>query len=384
MGAASSRDSDHQQSRLEAAPTIRKYDAMAKKKAHSLIKIPHSKPTLGPEEIKAVSDVISSGYVAEGAEVQKFEQSFADYLNIRHAVATNSGTSALHLALLALDVGPGDEVIIPSYVCCALLNAVNYTGATPVLADIYPDTYNLDATDVKKRLSNRTRAIIVPHLFGLAADLDSLLALGVPLIEDCAQAVGSEYAQCPVGTFGVAAIFSFYATKMITTGEGGIVVSNSRDIANKIRDLKTYDQKDDYRIRFNYKMTDVQAAMGLVQLGRMETIIRRRRAIAEQYTGSFKALGVSLPPDDSGHIFFRYVLGLKTNSSVWIQALTRQGIGCDRPVYLPLHRHMKRKGCPASEKAWKNSLSIPIYPSLTDGNVANVIEAVLDIASKNE
>jgi perosamine synthetase len=353
---------------------------MSKNKAHSLIKIPHSKPTLGSEEIQAVSSVISSGYVAEGAQVQKFEQSFADYLNIRHAVATNSGTSALHLALLALGVGPGDEVIIPSYVCCALLNAVNYTGATPILADIYADTYNLDAADVKKRLSSRTRAIIVPHLFGLAADLDSLLALGIPLIEDCAQAVGAEYARRPVGTFGVAAIFSFYATKVMTTGEGGMVVSDSRDITDRIRDLKSYDQKDEYNIRFNYKMTDVQAALGLAQLKRLESFIRRRRGIANQYSGSFKALGLNLPPDDPGHIFFRYVLGLKTNSSSWIQALARQGIGCDRPVFMPLHRQNKQMGCPASEKAWENSLSIPIYPSLTDGEVAKVIDAILNTA----
>ena len=345
---------------------------------------PHSKPTLGLEEQQAVSDVISSGYIAEGAVVQKFEQSFADYLDIPHAVAASSGTSALHLALLALDVGPGDEVIIPSYVCCALLNAVNYTGATPVLADIYPDTYNLDATDVKRRLSNRTRAIIVPHLFGLAADLDSLLALGVPLIEDCAQAVGSEYARCPVGTFGVAAIYSFYATKVITTGEGGMVVSNSQDIADRIRDLKTYDQKEGYKIRFNYKMTDIQAALGLTQLERLEAFIRRRRAIGGQYARSFKNLGLGLPPDDSGHIFFRYVLGLRTDSSSWIQALARHGIGSDRPVFMPLHRQMKRTGCPASEKAWKNSLSIPIYPSLTEKEVTKVIDAVLEAASQNE
>ena len=346
--------------------------------------IPHSRPTLGPEELKAVSGVISSGYIAEGAIVQKFEQSFADYLNIRHAVATNSGTSALHLALLALDVGAGDEVIIPSYVCCALLNAVNYTGATPVLADICPDTCNIDAADIKKRLSHRTRAIIVPHLFGMAADLGSLLALGVPLIEDCAQAVGSEYAQCPVGTFGVAAIYSFYATKVITTGEGGMVVSSSRDIADRIRDLKTYDQKDDHKIRFNYKMTDIQAAMGLAQLERLEAFIRHRRAIAGQYARSFKNLGLNLPPDDSGHIYFRYVLGLNTDSLSWIQTLARQGIGSHRPVFLPLHRQMKRKGFPASEKAWKNSLSIPIYPSLTDEEVTKVIDAVLDTAAKIE
>jgi dTDP-4-amino-4,6-dideoxygalactose transaminase len=354
---------------------------MENESEHKLIAIPHSRPTLGAEEIKAVSRIILSGYVAEGVIVQEFERSFADYLNIQHAVATNSGTSALHLALLALEVGPGDEVVIPSYVCCALLNAVNYTGATPVLADICPDTYNLDAADVKKRLSGHTKAIIVPHLFGMAADLNPLLKLDVPIIEDCAQAVGSVYAQRPVGTFGVAAIYSFYATKVMTTGEGGMVVSNSKDIADRIRDLKTYDQKDDYKIRFNYKMTDIQAALGLAQLERLDSIIRRRRAIAEQYTRSFKTLDLNLPPDDSGHLFFRYVLGLNTDSQSWINILSGKGIGCDRPIYKPLHRQMKLKGYPVTEKAWKNSLSIPIYPSLTDDEVTRVIDAVLDASS---
>jgi len=339
--------------------------------------IPHSRPTLGPEEMRAVTDVISSGDIAEGVTVQKFENSFADYLSARHAVATNSGTSALHLALLALEVGPGDEVIIPSYVCCALLNAVNYTGATPVLADICPETYNLEADDVKKRISDRTRAIIVPHLFGLAADLDSLMALDVPIIEDCAQAVGSEYAQRPVGTFGVAAIYSFYATKVITTGEGGMVVSNSKKFADRIRDLKTYDQKDDYRIRFNYKMTDIQAALGLSQLQRLDFAIRRRRAIAEQYTRAFKILSLNLPAEDPGRIFFRYVFGLDRDALSFFQTLADKSVGCNRPIFLPLHRQLKQKGCPVSDKAWKNSLSIPIYPSLTDAEVATVIDAVI-------
>ena len=339
--------------------------------------IPHSRPTLGPEEVRAVADVISSGYIAEGAAVKKFENSFADYLSVRHAVATNSGTSALHLALLALEVGPGDEVIIPSYVCCALLNAVNYTGATPVLADICPETYNLEAADVKKRISNRTKAIIVPHLFGLAADLDSLMALDLPVIEDCAQAVGSEYAQRPVGTFGIAAIYSFYATKVITTGEGGMVVSNSKKFADRIRDLKTYDQKDDYRIRFNYKMTDIQAALGLGQLQRLDSAIRRRRAIAEQYTRAFRILSLNLPVEDPGRIFFRYVLGIDRGSYSFFQTLADKSVGCNRPIFLPLHRQLKQKGCPVSDKAWKNSLSIPIYPSLTDAEVTTVIDAVI-------
>lgn len=339
--------------------------------------IPHSRPTLGKEEIKAVSEVIASGHIAEGAVVQEFEQKFADYLNVKQAVATNSGTSALHLALLALEVGPGDEVIIPSYVCCALLNAVNYTGATAVLADICPKSYNLDAADVKKRLSSHTKAIIVPHLFGMAADLDPLLALNVPIIEDCAQAVGAVYNQRPVGTFGVAAVYSFYATKVITTGEGGMVVCNVKNIAERIRDLKTYDQKGDYKIRFNYKMTDIQAALGIVQLERLDSILRSRKVIAEQYTRAFKALDLNLPPDDCGHIFFRYVIGLNTDSRSEIEALAHKSIGCDRPIYLPLHRQMKRKGYPVTEKAWKDSLSIPIYPSLTKDEVARVIDAFI-------
>jgi perosamine synthetase len=343
----------------------------------------HSKPTLGPEEVQAVSEVISSGYVAEGDVVRRFEQAFADYHETRHAVATNSGTSALHLVLLALEVGPGDEVIIPSYVCSALLNAVNYTGATAVLADIHPGTYNIDAADVKKRINTCTRAIIVPHLFGMAADLDPLLALGIPLIEDCAQAVGAEYQQRLAGTFGIAAIYSFYATKVITTGEGGMVVSSSQDIIDRIRDLKSYDQKEDYRTRFNYKMTDIQAALGLSQLDRLDSIIRRRRAIAGLYTRSFKELDWGLPPDDCGHIYFRYVMGLNTNPEPWLQQLADRGIGSDRPIYLPLHRQVQGGTCLESEKAWNHSLSIPIYPSLTDQEVNRVIDAVLDVAFKN-
>ena len=344
--------------------------------------IPHSKPTLGPEEIQAVSNVISSGYVAQGAVVEKFERSFADYFDIRHAVATNSGTSALHLVLLALGVGPGDEVIIPSYVCSALLNAVNYTGAKPVLADIHPDSFNLDAADVKKRINDRTRAVIVPHLFGMAADLDPLQELDIPLIEDCAQAVGAEYKKRAVGSFGIAAVYSFYATKVITTGEGGMVVSDSKDIVDRIRDLKSYDQKEDYRIRYNYKMTDVQAALGLSQLNRLDTIIRRRRAIADQYTGSFEGLDIDLPADNSGHIFFRYVLGLNMNCLPWIRHLARKGVVGERPIYLPLHRQLNREDCPMSEIAWNHSLSIPIYPSLTDDEVTRIIDAVLIAASQ--
>jgi perosamine synthetase len=340
------------------------------------VTIPHSKPTLGPEEIKAVSEVIESGYIAEGRRVANFERAFEKFLGVDFAVSTSSGTSALHLTLLAMGIQPGDEVILPSYVCSALLNAVNYTGATPILAEISPDTYNLDAADLKKRLSRRSKAIIVPHLFGMAADLEPILALDVPIIEDCAQAVGTTYRGQLVGTFGEAAVFSFYATKVMTTGEGGMVVSKSKKIADRIRDLKSYDRKENYKIRFNYKMTDIQAALGLVQLGRLEYIIQRRQAIAQRYSSAFSGYNLKLPPSGNGHIYFRYVLGLHNSSAPWIQALVPMGIACERPIHLPLHRHMNQEGYPATEKVWQNSISIPIYPLLSDENIVRVIDAV--------
>ena len=338
--------------------------------------IPHSKPTLGVEESRAVSEVIESGYIADGKIVNKFERAFAKFLGVEYALSTNSGTAALHLTLHAMGVGPGDEVIIPSYVCSALLNAVNYVGATPILSEIHPDTHNLVATDVKGRISNRTKVIIVPHLFGLAADLKPLLELDVPVIEDCAQSIGAAYNQRPVGTIGVAALFSFYATKVITTGEGGMVVCNSGDIAARIRDLKTYDKREDYKVRFNYKMTDIQAALGIVQLQRLESIIRRRKAIAEEYTRAFNSCDLKLPPTDAGRIYFRYVLGLKMDSMPWIRELARMGIVCDRPIHIPLHRNLKISGYPVTENAWKQSLSIPIYPTLTDDEINRIIDAV--------
>ena len=338
--------------------------------------IPHSKPTIGSREAEAASEVIESGYIAEGKVVEQFEAAFAKFLGVDHAVSTNSGTSALHLTLLAMGVGAGDEVIIPSYVCSALLNAVHYTGATPVLAEIDSGTSNLDVTDVQKRINVCTKAIIVPHLFGLAADMEPLLKLDVPIIEDCAQSIGTTYHRCPVGTFGEAAVFSFYATKVITTGEGGMIATNSKKIAARIRDLKAYDQRRNYKIRFNYKMNDIQAALGITQLKQLEPIIRRRREIAERYDRAFNSLRIKLPPIDAGRIYFRYVLGLRMDSDPWMEELARLGIICERPIYFPLHRYLKLGGYPATEKAWRQSLSIPIYPALTDEEIGRIIESV--------
>ncbi len=349
-----------------------------KKEKLSVKFIPHSRPTMGQEEIESVSGVIESAQIAQGEVVQRFEESFAGYMGVRYGVCTSSGTAALHLTLLAMGIGTNDEVIIPSYVCPALLNAIKYVDATPVLAEIDPETYNIDPDNVKERITGRTRVVIVPHMFGLAANIDDLLALDVPIIEDCAQAIGSTYHNGRVGIFGQAAIFSFYATKVMTTGEGGMVVSNSKSLIDRGGDLREYDKKDEYKIRYNYKMTDIHAAVGLGQLARIETFIQQRRSIAQRYFQTFEPLGLKLPSKESGHIYFRYVIGLGADSERWIRILREKGIGCDKPIYLPLHRYLGLKEYPRTDEAWKQSISIPIYPSLSEEDIDRVIEVFKD------
>ncbi len=345
--------------------------------------IPHSRPTIGKSESEAAGQVIRSGMIAQGEMVEQFEQDFVSSLELGHGAAVSSGTAGLHLALLALDIGPGDEVIIPSFVCTALLNAVNYAGATPVLADIIPDTFNIDPGDVEKRISGRTKAIIVPHLFGLPADMDRLLQLDVPVIEDCAQAVGGQYKSRPLGTFGRLAVFSFYATKVMTTGEGGLVSSQDGALIEKIKDLRSYDNRKDYRVRYNYKMSDFQAAMGRSQLQHLAGFIRSRRDIAERYSDALGLFDVHLPRQNAGCIFFRYVIQMPGDAGLWIALLSQKGVACARPVYQPLHKYLGLAGYEHSDAAWFSAMSVPIYPSLTDDEVESIIGALNNCLEKS-
>lgn len=340
--------------------------------------IPHSRPTIGSAESRGVAAVIRSGHLAQGKMVQAFEQAFTERMMGAASAAVGSGTAALHLVLLAMGVGMKDEVIIPSYVCSALLNAVRYVDAKPVLADIDPDTGNIDPGDAEKRITRRTKAIIVPHMFGLAADLNGLAALGVPVIEDCAQAVGGTFAGKPVGTIGRAAVFSFYATKVMTTGEGGMVVSGSKELIKRIKDLREYDGTPDYKIRYNYKMTDIAAAMGLAQLEKLDSFIRRRRRVARQYDDFLAGLDVKRPPADPGHIYFRYVVELSSGTAAVLANLRKMGVMGARPVFRPLHRYLKQKGFINTDRAWQNSLSLPIYPGLARNDADRVLSAFME------
>lgn len=343
------------------------------------MKIPHSRPTLGEAEALAGQDAIQSGHIAQGDRVAQFEDAFARCLAVPYAACTNSGTSALHLTLLSVGIGPGDEVMIPSYVCTALLNAVHYVGASPVLADIDPVTFNMDPADAKKRMTEKTKAVVLPHMFGLTADMEGFLGLGVPIIEDCAQAVGGTINGSKAGALGHAAIFSFYATKVMTTAEGGMVVSNSKQLVDTVKDLRTYDERDDYIPRFNYKMTDIAAAVGMVQLSRLSDFVARRRHIAGIYSASFRDLPFRCPPDLPGHIYFRYIIQTEGDAGPVIEALRQKGIGCARPVHRPIHAFLGIDGYGVTEEAWRTSTSIPIYPLLTQAQIERIVQSVREV-----
>jgi perosamine synthetase len=339
--------------------------------------IPHSRPTIDCEETAAVVAVLESGQLAQGEQVCKFEESLAALIGVQGAVAVSSGTAALHLALLALEIGAGDEVLIPSFVCTALLNAIRYVRATPVLADINRETFNMDVRDLKRRQTHRTKAVIVPHMFGLPADIPEIVALGIPVIEDCAQSLGSRYEGMPAGSFGVLSVFSFYATKVICTGEGGMVAANDRRLLDKIRDLREYDEKDDGRTRFNYKLTDVQAAMGLAQMRKLPALIARRRAIADQYHARLQSSDLSLPtgPCDRDHIYYRYVVQTERLPEL-LDAGRRTGIDFRRPVFKPLHQYLGMTGYSETEAAFLRAVSLPLYPSLSDAELRIILRCV--------
>ncbi len=344
--------------------------------------ISHSKPTLDADDYRSVMDVLKSGHLVQGEQVAGFEEGISSFVGVRNGVAVSSGTAALHLALIALGAGKGDEVIIPSYVCCALLNAVMYVNAVPVIADIDRATFNIDVDDLKKRITKRTKAIILPHMFGLPADIDEIVSLGIPVIEDCAQSIGAKYQGRYTGSFGVCSIFSFYATKMLATGEGGMILSDDDRFAGIARDLRDYDEKDGYSIRYNYKMTDMQAALGISQLKKLPSFIERRKEVAGLYDRSLRDISfpVAAVPEEREHIYYRYVMPLD-DSSGFMEEMLKLEIGCRRPVFKPLHKCLGLSGFPVTDEIFKRAVSIPIYPSLSDDEAHKIAVGIREILS---
>lgn len=342
--------------------------------------IPHSKPSLGAEEAEALQSVLLSGRIAQGAQVEALEKEMAEYLGLKGAVAVSSGTAALHLALLALGSGENTVVHMPSYVCTALLNAAGYCGAKVSVCDVDPATGNIDPDDLKRRVIGDSDIVIIPHMFGDPAPILPLLDSGLKIIEDCAQSIGATLNNRLVGTFGEISVFSFYATKVLCAGEGGMVASDSAEILSEIFDLRDYDHKCEYRLRFNYKMSEMQAAMARVQLRKLPQFIARRRAIAREYDDVLDSTSFEAFNRPGGNIFFRYLFASKDVPGT-IARFRAESITAARPVFKPLHRCLNLKGYPGTDEIDGSAVSIPCYPALTDDQVEQVCRALLKAGS---
>jgi len=341
--------------------------------------IPHSRPTIGPEEIAAVREVLLSGTHVGGSRAEALEAAVGAISQQPYVAATNSGTAALHLALLALGVGPGDEVVMPSYVCQALLNAVNYVGARPRLVDICLHDYNLSVDAVSRALSPHTAAVIVPHMFGLMAEVNRLTELGVPVIEDCAMAIGATLQGQPAGSFGDLGVFSFYATKMIAGGEGGAVAGRNPELIETVRNLREYDSNAlPYRVRYNYRISDLHAAVAVEQLKKLAAFIVTRRELAQRYTEELCDTGLLLPTShvQREHVYYRYIVRCP-HADDFRDHMARKGIACGRGVAVGLHRLLGREdGFPNTDLALGTCVSLPIYPTLTSSQQDTVIAAI--------
>lgn len=342
--------------------------------------IPHSRPTIDQSDIDAVSEVLRAGRIAQGEQVKEFENAVARYVGRKYGVAVSSGTSALHLALLGLGAGPGDEVIMPSYVCSSPYFATRHAGAVPRVVDIDLTNLNICAEAVEPQVSSRTKAIIVPHMFGNPAELDTLLELGIPVIEDCAQSLGARYKSHQAGSRGELSAFSFYATKMITAGEGGMILTDDEDVYAGLLDLRDYDRKVLSPTKYNYKMTDLEASLGLSQLRRLPDFIERRLRIASLYNDALSKYEIGLPSatPDGSPVYYRYVVMLDRMEQVRERAHSG-GVFCEMPVAKPLHAYLEIGGCPNSEKAQNHALSIPLYPSLSREETDYVIMKLEEI-----
>ncbi len=351
--------------------------------------IRHNRPNLNSGDIKAISEPLTKGMLASGSLNREFERAVSKFLNKKYACAVSSGTAALHLALLALEIKKGDEVILPTYVCTALLNAVNYTGATPVLVDADPTNLGPSVEDVRKKITKKTRAIIVNHTFGFPASIQKIKSFGIPVIEDCAQSLGSSASGRKLGSFGDLTTLSFYATKMMTAGYGGMVLTDQKKYADRILDLVHFDQRKDYKIRYNYYLSDVMAALGLSQLKRLPFFIAKRKANAAIYLTALQKTSFFFWKGSSGEQpnYYRFLIGSLKPQKTLIRAFAKQGVEVISPLapYQLLHRYLGKspKHFPVAEALARSVVSIPVHPGLRPGEIRKISKALIAVSRKS-
>jgi dTDP-4-amino-4,6-dideoxygalactose transaminase len=353
--------------------------------------IPAAKPEIGEEERSAVDRVIMSGMLAQGPEVAAFETEFEAWVDGRHCIAVNSGTSALHMALLAVGIGPGDEVIVPSFSFAATANSVALTGATPVFVDIEADYFAVSPAAVEAAITPRTKAIMPVHLYGHPADLVALSDIATRhnllILEDAAQAHAASVNGIPVGAWGAAASFSFYPTKNMTSGEGGMVSTGSADTERMVRLLRNQGMERRYEnevVGFNTRMTDIHAAIGRVQLTKLAGWTKKRQENAAFLNANIE--GVVTPPTQPGavHVFHQYTIKVVDHDRDAFSAqLLERGVGSGVYYPNPIHRLPSfglELDLPQTELAARQVLALPVYPSLTQGDLETIVEAVNAVA----
>jgi perosamine synthetase len=354
--------------------------------------IPAARPLIGDEERAAVDAVLRSGMIAQGPEVAALEREFADQvLDGRHVVAVNSGTAGAHLGLLACGVGPGQEVIVPSFTFAATANSVALTGATPVFADIEPDYFCLDPAAVEAAITDKTVGIMPVHLYGHPADMTALQAIadrhGLKIFEDAAQAHAAAWQGEPVGTFGEFAMFSLYPTKNMTSGEGGLISTADAEVARRARLLRNQGMERRYEnelVGFNCRMTDVHAAIGRVQLGKLAGWTKQRQDNAAFLDANLS--GVVVPPVAEGatHVYHQYTIRVLEDRDGFAKALAEEhqvGTG----VYYPIPNHRLPSfgltlDLPQTEIAAQQALSLPVHPALSQSDLERIVEAVNTVA----
>jgi dTDP-4-amino-4,6-dideoxygalactose transaminase len=384
------------------------------------IQVPFHRPSIGREEIDEVVRTLESGWLTTGPRTAQFEQEFREYVGVPHAQAVNSGTSGLHLALAALNLGPGMEIITTPLTFCSTVNVILHVGATPVLADVGPDG-NIDPEAVAARISERTRAILPVHLGGLPCDMDSIWSLaqqhGLRVIEDGAHAAGSHYRGSPIGARNLftghssdASVFSFYATKNLTTGEGGMVTTHDDALAESLKTLCLHGMTKNawnrysghgnwyyevLRPGFKYNLTDIQSSIGIHQLRKLESFIKTRTRLVEAYNRAFADVAeFELPPakDDCRHAWHLYMLRLNLDRleitrDEFIVELNRKGIDVSvhfipislHPFFAPLAGRPENH-CPQALKLYARLISLPLYPAMTESQVEYVAQSAKDIA----
>ena len=350
--------------------------------------IPVSKPSIGEEEISYITNELREGWVSIGECIPRFEEEFSKYSGSKYGVSVCNGTAALHLAIISLGIGEGDEVIVPVSTFIATANAVKMSGAKPVFVDISEDNWTIDYKKIEEKITDRTRAIIPVHLYGIPCDMDEIMEIArrnkLYVIEDCAEAHGAKYKGKMVGSFGEIGCFSFFGNKIITTGEGGMCITNNKELKNKMDLLKTHGMKKEKRywhefFAYNYCMSNIQAALGVAQLKKIDSFIKKRKEISEKYKEFLKVKGISFIPTNPNKENVYWMNVILTDKKDEIVSKLKENNIDSRPFFYPINKmppYFSNEKFPVAEKFNKKGINLPSYTDLSYEDINKICEII--------